>query len=436
MNKAAPEAVNTAIEYTLRQDRGRLIAALVAAIGDFELAQECLQDATEKALRDWVEKGVPKSRLGWLLQVARRRAIDRLRRDKTFTHKAAQIAVLEHADANAPKDRHDIPDERLRLIFTCCHPALDQKTRVALTLRTLGGLTTAETARAFLDSTPTMAQRLSRARSKITKAGIPFVIPEGTELAPRLGSVLTVIYLIYNEGYGATEGPNQVRLDLCAEALFLARLMVELAPKAAEAKGLLALILFSMARRPARLSVQGEYIPLDEQDRGLWDQSLIVEARNALDQAIAMARRGPFQVQAAVSALHSDANQVEETDWAQISALYLGLYAMEPTPVVRLNHIIALSNVLGPEFAVDKLLGLQAQNTDMEDYQPFHAALADTYRRLGRFKQAITAYDRALGLSKIDSERAFLQARMLQCQQGLEDKKKAETSSALSPTGR
>jgi len=344
--------------------------------------------------------------------VARRRAIDCLRRGQTFARKATQIAVLEQAEASAPKDIHNIPDERLRLIFACCHPALEQKSRVALTLRTLGGLSTAKIARAFLDNTSTMAQRLSRARAKITKAGIPFVIPQGADLAPRLGSVLTVIYLIYNEGYGATAGKYQVRLDLCAEALFLARLMVRLAPHAAEAKGVLALILFSMARRPARASQQGDYVSLDAQDRGLWDQSLIDEAREILDQALSLARRGPFQIQAAISALHCDARRADETDWAQISDLYLGLYAIEKTPVVRLNHLVALSNVLGAEFALDKLLEMRGQNEDMQDYQPFHAALADLYRRAGQFDQAISAYERAIEITKIDNERAFLYARL------------------------
>jgi RNA polymerase sigma-70 factor, ECF subfamily len=412
MKPSTAPAVNVAIDYTMREDRGRLIAALFAVIGDFELAEECLQDAVEAALGQWPTTGIPKSRRGWLLQVARRKAIDRLRRGQNFTRKAAQIAVLEQADSAGEQQSHEIPDDRLRLIFTCCHPALEQKTQVALTLRTLGGLTTAEIARAFLDSVPAMAQRLSRARSKISKAGIPFVIPEGDDLAPRLGSVLKVIYLIYNEGYGATVGAHQVRLDLCAEALFLARLLVQLSPDETETNGLLALILFSMARRPARLSNRGGYVPLSHQDRSQWDQKLIIEAQAALDFALAANRPGPFQVQAAISALHCEAKQANDTDWVQIAALYLGLCAMDDTPIVRLNHLVAHSNVVGAAATLPRLKALRDLHPDMAQYQPFQAALADMLRRAGQAEEAKRAFQAAIALTGVDSERAYLKAQI------------------------
>ena len=422
--RTASDPVHVAIDYTMRQDRGRLIAALVAAIGDFELAEECLSEAMETALKVWSATGIPASRRGWLLQVARRRAIDRLRRARRFEEKAAQIAVLERADAMADKDDHDIPDHRLRLIFTCCHPALDQKTRVALTLRTLGGLSTDEVARAFLDKTPAMAQRLSRARSKIARAGIPFAIPDGPDLPERIGSVLRVIYLIFNEGYGATQGSVQIRTDLCEEALFLARLMVQLCPGEGEPAGLLALILLSHARRAARQGTDGAtdgvkdgvYVPLSEQDRSLWDRAQITEGQSVLEAALAQGRVGPYQIQASVNVLHCEAQTAGATDWAQIAALYRLLARMDPGPVVRLNLAVALSRSDGPDLALaclDELAG------DLDQYQPFHAARADVLRRLGQAGAARAAYDRALELTGTDTERRFLEARRLGLEQGL-----------------
>lgn len=417
----APDPVHTAIDYTLRQDRGRLISALVAAIGDFELAEECLSDAVEAALTGWRENGVPASRRGWLLQVARRRAIDRLRRARNFEHKAAQIAVLERAEAEAGDENHDIPDHRLRLIFTCCHPALAQKTRVALTLRTIGGLTTEEIARAFLDKTAAMAQRLSRARAKISKAGIPFAIPQGDALVPRIGSVLEVIYLIFNEGYAATQGETQLRTDLCEEAVFLARLMVHFCPDTPEVSGLLALILLTHARRAARVGAQGIYVPLDAQDRGLWDAAQIAEGRVVLERTLAAGQAGPFQLQAAIAALHCEAATPAETDWPQIAALYRLLAQMDPGPVVALNHAVALSYIDGEAVALQHL---EAWRAELDSYQPFHAARADLLRRLGRTNEAAAAYDAALALTRVESERRFLQARRAGL--GRRAKKKAE----------
>ena len=406
--QSVPDPVHAAIEYTLRQDRGRLIAALVAALGDFELAEECLSEATEAALVSWARGGVPASRVGWLLQVARRRAIDRLRRDRNLERKTQQIAVLEGAGAGDQARPHDIPDHRLRLIFTCCHPALAQKTRVALTLRTMGGLSTDEVARAFLDKPAAMAQRLSRARAKIGAAKIPFAIPEGGALRERIASVLSVIYLIFNEGYGATRGRGQIRIDLCQEAVFLARLMVQLCPEDGEVAGLLALILLSHARRDARNDASGAYVPLSEQDRGLWDRRLIDEGSEVLETALGRGPVGPYQLQGAIAALHCEAAQARDTDWPQICALYRLLEQVEPGAVVRLNLAVALSWAEGPEVALRHLAGLTAE---LGDYQPYHAARADMLRRLGDRAGAVAAYDRALELTQVESERAFLAAR-------------------------
>ena len=407
MTKPAPDAVHTAIEYTLRQDRGRLIAALTAAIGDFELAEECLQDAIITALKDWPVNGIPKSRRGWLLQVARRRALDRFRRAKNLSQKAAQIAVLEQAEVDAPADTHDIPDHRLRLIFTCCHPALDEKTRVALTLRTLGGLTTDEVARAFLDKPTTMGQRLARARAKISKAGIPFEIPDGEALNVRIGSVLAVIYLIFNEGYAVTEGIAPIRIDLCEEAIFLARLMVQLCPDTPEVAGLLALILLIHARRGARYN-DGEYVPLADQDRTLWDQARIGEGQAILENALKLGQVGPYQLQASITALHCGVLDADATDWAQIAALYRLLDQMEPSAIVWLNYAVAVSYCEGAKQALDVL---EPVAQDLAAYQPYHAARADMLRRSGRKREAHAAYAQALDLTRTESERAFLAAR-------------------------
>ena len=405
---AAPDAVHTAIDYTLRQDRGRLIAALTAAIGNFELAEECLQDAIEAALEKWPDSGIPKSRRGWLLQVARRRALDRFRRAKNLKEKSAQISVLEQAEADAPADTHDIPDHRLRLIFTCCHPALDEKSRVALTLRTLGGLTTEETARAYLDKPATMGQRLARARSKISKAGIPFEIPDGDALEERINSVLSVIYLIFNEGYAASSGDAPIRIDLCEEAIFLARLMVQLCPDAPEVAGLLALILLTDSRSKARYR-GGAYVPLDEQDRNLWDQKRIAEGQSILEAAMKRGQVGPYQLQAAITALHCEAANAEQTDWPQIAALYRLMEQIAPSDIVRLNLAVAVSYAEGAEPALEMLKPLAQR---LENYQPYHAARADMLRRAGQFEPARVSYKAALALTTGEADCGFLRDRL------------------------
>ena len=406
--RAAPDAVHTAIDYTLRQDRGRLIAALTAVIGDFELAEECLQDAIEAALENWPHSGIPKSRRGWLLQVARRRALDRFRRAKNLKEKSAQIAVLEQAEAEAPADTHDIPDHRLRLIFTCCHPALDEKSRVALTLRTLGGLTTEEIARAYLDKPATMGQRLARARSKISKAGIAFEIPDGEALQERINSVLSVIYLVFNEGYAASSGAAPIRIDLCEEAIFLARLMGHLCPDAPEVAGLLALMLLTHSRSNARYR-DGAYVPLDEQDRTLWDKKRIAEGRGILEAAMKRGRVGAYQLQAAITALHCEAANADDSDWQQIAALYRLLAQITPSDVVQLNLAVAVSYSDGVEQALGLLAPLAQK---LENYQPYHAAKADMLRRLGQKEEAGLCYQRALELTNSDSDKAFLLRQM------------------------
>ncbi len=407
--KPTPDPVRHAIDYTLRQDRGRLIAALVAGIGDFELAEECLQEATISALADWAKNGIPKSRRGWLLQVARRKAIDHFRRGARYRDRQGellQLAKQEEMEANemAP----DIPDKRLELIFTCCHPALDAKSRVALTLRTIGGLNTPEIARAFLDKETTMGQRLSRARKKITLSGIPFAVP-GPELwDQRLASVLSVIYLIFNEGYSASSGEAAIRRELCDEAIYLARLLDQLRPDEPEILGLLSLMLTTHARSPGRQSTSGATIALADQERGLWDRPMADEGAALLDRALGLGQAGPYQIKAAISALHAMAKTAEQTDWPQIALLYGRLFQFEPTPVVRLNWAVATAEAgeVGLALAeMDKLA------SDLKGYQPFYAAQAEYLGRSGDANGAVNAYDMAIKLAGNASDREFLQAR-------------------------
>lgn len=398
---AAPNAiaVTKALEAVMRNDRGRLIAALISRLRDFQLAEEALQEAAISALSHWGRVGLPSSPQGWLLKAALRKAIDRLRGGARESRKAAELAhfVGVEADESEPEM---IPDQRLRLIFTCCHPALDPKSRVALTLRTLGGLTTGEIARAFLDTEPTMGQRLSRAKAKISAAGIPFKLPEAEDLPARLNSVLTVVYLIFNAGY--TVGPAQGR-DLCAEAIFLARMLNALQPGEAEVEGGLALLLITHARRAARLS-GGETVALTDQDRALWDMSMLAEGLALLDIAMARRASGPFQIKAAIAACQSKS----PPDWPQIAALYAGLYRHEPTPIIHLNHAVALAEAGHLPTA---LAALAALAEPLADYQPYHAACAEYLARLGRTSAALTAYTRAIALAASPADAAFLTRR-------------------------
>lgn len=398
------------ITSILRHDRGRLLSALIRSLGSFDLAEEALSDATERALIHWARSGLPDNPKAWLLQVARRAAIDRIRKDQRFASRIPDITRLMEEDEEAQSmTPHDIPDDRLRLIFTCCHPALDEKTRVALTLRTVGGLTTREIARAFLDTEATMGQRLSRAKTKIGAAGIPYRVPDRSNWDDRLASVLTVIYLIFNEGWTAGPGDAPIRASLCDEAIWLARLMVHLAPGEAEIEGLLALMLLSHARFAARLDSDGVIVPLPDQDRTLWDRPLIEEGLAVLDRAVARHAPGPFQIQAAISALHIEAETPERTDWQQILLLYDRLLGFAPSPVIALNRAVALAESGEVAEARDALNELSPV---LATYQPFFAAKAHLAQLSGATAEAAEALTEAIRLSKSDSEIAWLKRKL------------------------
>ena len=394
--------IDRSLADVMRNDRGRLLAALVARTGDFQRAEDALQEAAASALTHWGRAGVPASPTGWLLRAAMRKAIDSYRRDTSLQRHREAIAVLASEEASAP-DPQAIPDDRLRLIFTCCHPSLEEKSRIALTLRSLCGLTTAQVAAVFLDAEPTMGQRLSRAKAKIAAARIPVAIPGAEDLPDRLNSVLTTVYLIFTSGYA--QGP-QAGTDLCAEAIFLARLLVQLAPHQPEVEAALALCLLTHGRRSARTGADGLTMPPGQQDRSLWNCAELDEGRSILDRAIARRVPGPFQIKAAIAALHA-----EDTgpDWPQIAALYARLHCFEPTPVVALSHAVALAECgqLAPALA-----RVAALEEVLDGYQPFHAVYADFLGRSGNVFQARTAYHRAIDLAPSDADRAFLRARL------------------------
>lgn len=392
-----------------KEDAGTVLAILIRQLRDFDLAEDALQDAITEALVSWRRDGPPRNGAAWLLTVARRRAIDRIRRAATTRNEAAQRRILAQLEETGEAEADQpIPDERLRLIFTCCHPALRQDVRVALTLKTLCGLSTVEVARAYLVSETSMAQRLVRAKTKIRDAGIAYEVPDGAALAERLGSVLDVLYLIFNEGFSATEGPEPVRADLCLEAIRLGRILYSLMPHP-EIGGLLALMLLHDGRRPARSTDSGDYVPIAEQDRGLWDQALIDEGKNLLLSCLGKRRPGPFQVQAAISAVHADAPTSEETDWPQIAGLYAALSDMAPSPIVTLNRAVALAHSETPEAGLELIASVA---DDLADYQPLHAARANLLKRCGRTREAGDAYRIAIALSTNRSERTFLEQRL------------------------
>lgn len=388
-----------ALAQVLRRDRGRILSALISRVRDFQLAEDALHEAAAAALIHW-SVVLPHRPEAWLIKVAFRKAIDLLRQRSRDQARADAMAVL--ARDEAADDPDAIADDRLRLIFTCCHPALDPKSRVALTLRTIAGLTTAEIARAFLDQEATMAQRLTRAKTKIAAAGIPFVIPGPEDWDDRLQSVLSVTYLIFNAGY--TAGPGEVR-DLCAEAIFLARLINDLRPGEPEVEGALALMVLTHARSPARVDASGATVALTEQDRRLWNQSAITEGRSLIDQAMARRLPGPYQVKAAIAACQM---QPHGPDWPQISLLYASLYRMEPTPVVQLNRAVALAETGHLHAALSILQTLSAPLTG---YQPFHAAMAEYLARSGQQTAARAAYDRAIALAPSKADAALLTRR-------------------------
>jgi RNA polymerase sigma-70 factor (ECF subfamily) len=414
----APTDARAVVDRLFREESARAVATLIRLTGDFDLAEEAVQDAFLVALERWPRDGVPANPGAWITTTARNRAIDRLRRARRLVEKQVTIrrqaqieADLATVEPEAEDEMSPIADDRLRLIFTCCHPALPVEAQIALTLRTLGGLTTPEIARAFLVPEPTLAQRLVRAKKKIRDAGIPYRVPPDHLLPERLEAVFRVLYLVFNEGYVASSGDALVRRELCAEAIRLGRVLVELMPDEAEALGILALMLLHDARREARVGPRGELVLLEDQDRARWDRDRIKEGSALVERALRMRRPGPYQVQAAIAAVHDEAESAPETDWVQIALLYDRLLELDPSPVVELNRSVAVAMVDGPARGLELLDGIEARG-GLDGYHLLHAARADLLRRLDRRAEAALAYRRAYELAGNEAEREFLARRV------------------------
>lgn len=413
------EQAQRVVAETAREHWGYIYACLVKQLNNFDLAEDVLQEAILSALEHWPTQGAPEFPRAWLLQTARRKAIDRLRRQARYDNKADMTTLLdtyqEDDMANNPEDIVDrvdqqIKDERLRLIFTCCHPALSESAHIALTLRTLGGLSVPDIARAFLVPETTLAQRLVRAKAKISKAGIPYKVPDANQWPERVRSVLTVIYLIFNEGYAGSNGEQLMRTDLCEEAILLGQMLNQLIPDDPEVLGLLALMLLHDSRRAARLDAKQNYLSLEQQNRDFWDQEKIEAGKQLLHKALSMGKPGVYQLQAAISAVHTDSSDFESTDWLQIRLLYNRLYALTPSPVIQLNAIVALSYEQGAEVALTAMEDLDT--SALAQYQPYHSARADILSRAGQLTAATTAYQQAIAYSQNKQERDFLEEQL------------------------
>jgi RNA polymerase sigma-70 factor (ECF subfamily) len=412
MQAATTVNIRQAIDEIYRRDSRRVFATLVRFLGDFDLAEEALHDAFTAAMNQWPESGVPANPRAWLVSAGRFKAIDAMRRRARFDASLAGLAerVLEKEQQSHIIDDPAIEDDRLRLVFTCCHPALSPEAQVALTLREVCDLTTEAIASAFLTTPSTLAQRIVRAKSKIRDAGIPFDLPEREDLPDRLESVLQVIYLVFNEGYSASSGDTLTRPDLSSEAIRLGRLLLELLPEP-EAAGLVALMLLHESRRAARSSADGELILLTDQDRSIWNAEQIAEGKQLVAQALSSGRAGPYSIQAAISAVHADASTAEETDWNQIVGLYDTLAALQPSPIIELNRAVAIAMRDGPAAGLEMINRILARG-DLTDYHLAHAALADMHRRLGQSGDARQSYQRALALVRQEPERRFLEQRL------------------------
>jgi RNA polymerase sigma-70 factor, ECF subfamily len=431
MTTQATEQVQAAVSAAFRAEWGQVVATLIAVSGDWDLAEECAQDAFTRALQAWERDGVPARPGAWLTTVARNRAVDVLRRRANESAKLREAAILEPtAGPSTATDDSGISDDRLRLIFTCCHPALPLEARVALTLRTLAGLTTAEIARALLVAETTMSQRIVRAKRKIRDAAIPYRVPPAGLLPQRTAGVLAVLYLLFNEGYSATSGEDVVRADLCAEAIRLARLLAGLMPGEPEAGGLLALMLLQDSRRAARIDDDGELVTLENQDRGRWDRAEIAEGQQVLQAALYAGRPGPYQLQAAIASCHASAEKPADTDWQAIARVYGQLARIAPSPVVQLNRAVAVGMAQGPQAGLALLDSLAASGT-LAGYHLLPAARADLLRRLGRHGEAADAYAAALALAGTEAERRYLARRHFSCMRAAQHGYEVPTSSDI-----